>query len=291
MRLLLVCSILGLVGAAGCTRTAEEHDAAPQRDMGTPSVDVGHDAPATACTTAAQCDDHVACTIDDCVIGNVCSHTAVNGSCNVAAGEHCDLTLGCTTMTSTTCTQASDCDDHVFCNGAEICVLNHCYADPAGRDCNDGNDCTTDTCDESISHCAYTTICDSGVHAMDTGPVCTTFTPATDFNGTFFVAPAQNQGCGVTMYSLSRIVLSVTGTSASATGLTIMGSGVTMTGTVTGNTFDVSYAGCGAYHLTGTFGSFRESFDGHWSAMYGGGAGCGSCTTMSVDVTGLRSGS
>ncbi len=254
------------------------------------SVDVGHDAPATACTTAAQCDDHITCTIDDCVVGNVCSHTPIDGMCNTAGGEHCDLTRGCTTMMSTMCNVDADCDDHLYCNGPESCVLHTCINAPSGPDCNDGVDCTTDVCDNTAGRCVYTPICDAGMHVVDTGPACTPFAAPADFNGTFFIAPAQNQGCGVTSYSLSRIVLSVSGSTATATGLTVMGSTVTMSGTVTGNTFDITYAGCGTYHLTGTFGSCRESFDGHWAATYGGGTGCGSCTSMSVDVTGLRSG-
>jgi hypothetical protein len=289
MRLFLVCSILGLVGAAGCTRTSEEHDAAPTRDMGL-SVDVGHDAPATACTTAAQCQDGIVCTVDDCVVGNMCSHTPINAMCDVAAGEHCDPVRGCTTMTSTTCNMDADCDDHSYCNGMETCVLHTCINAPSGPACNDGDPCTTERCDDTVAGCVFTTICDAGTHPNDTGPVCTPFVAPTDFDGTFFIAPAQNQGCGVTSYSLSRIVLSVSGSTASASGLTIMGSPITLTGTVAGNTFDVSYAGCGTYHLAGTFGSCRESFDGHWSTMYGGGTGCGSCTSTSVNVSGLRSG-
>lgn len=289
MRLLLVCSILGLVGATGCTRAAPRDDAGAPTDTAVPAVDVGHDAPSTACTADPQCNDSVACTIDQCVVGGVCQNMPINGMCNTAAGEHCDPVHGCTTMTSTTCNTPADCDDHIFCNGVEQCVLHQCYPAAAARDCNDGNDCTVDTCDESIAHCAYMTTCDSGVVGHDSGPVCTPFTAPGDFNGSFFIAPSQNQGCGATMYSLSQIAVTVSGTSASASGLIIMGSSVTMTGTVTGNSFDVTYAGCGNYHLTGTFGTCRESFSGHWAATYGGGSGCNSCATMSVDVTGLRS--
>lgn len=289
MRLFLVCSIVLVIGAAGCTRAATEHDASSGTDIGPRSdVGMGIDAPSTSCTSDGQCNDSIACTIDQCVAGNVCMHTPIDGMCT-GAGEHCSLTLGCTTG-SLPCNTNAECDDHIFCNGDERCVIHSCFHATTPRDCNDGNDCTVDSCDESIAHCAYMTVCDSGVVTTDTGPVCTAFVAPGDFNGTFFIAPSQNQGCGVTMYSLSRIVLTVTGTTASASGLMIGGGGVTMTGTVTGNSFDVMYAaGCGAYHLTGTFGSCRESFNGHWSATYGGGLGCGSCATMNADVTGLRS--
>lgn len=288
MRLLLVCSIVGLIGAGGCTRTSSAHDAGAATDMGT-AVDVGgNDAASTSCTSDGQCNDSIACTLDQCVVGNVCMHTPIDGMCT-GAGEHCSATLGCTTA-STMCTTDAECDDHVFCNGTESCILHGCFHDmPMGVDCNDGNDCTVDSCDETIAHCSYMTVCDSGIVATDTGPVCTPFVAPGDFNGTFFIAPAQNQGCGVTMYSLSRIVLTVSGTTATASGLVVGGSTVDMTGTISGNMFDVTYAACGSYHLTGTFDTCRESFSGHWAATYGGGLGCGSCTSMSVDVTGLRS--
>lgn len=283
MRLLLVCSIVVLVGAAGCTRTAEEHDAAPQRDMGTPSVDVGHDAPATACTTAAQCDDHIPCTVDDCVIGNVCSHTAVNGSCNVAAGEHCDLALGCTTMTSTTCTQASDCDDHVFCNGDETCVLNHCYAAPGGRNCDDGNACTVDSCDETAGSCSYMTTCDSGIVTHDAGPTCTAFVAPDDFNGTYGVVPGQSQACGGgTTYNVSEATLVVSGTNVAVT-LGTSG-GIVLDGTITGSSFTATGThGSGTYTLTGSF-ACRERFMGHWTATVSGFG----CSNQDVDVRGSR---
>ncbi len=290
MRLFLLCLVVGLIGAAGCTRPASERDSGSRTDMGTaPTPDVGTDAASTSCTTDAQCNDSISCTIDQCVVGNVCSHTPIDAMCT-GAGEHCSLTMGCTTMMMTTCTTAADCDDHVYCNGVEQCLLPAHCAPGLPRDCDDGNSCTIDSCDDSLGRCVYTTTCDSGIVATDTGPVCTPFVAPGDFNGTFFIAPAQNQGCGVTSYSLSRIVLTVSGTTATATGLTVQGGNVTMMGTVTGNAFDVTYSGCGTYHLTGTFDSCRESFTGHWTAMYGGGAGCGTCTTMNADITGLRSG-
>ncbi|MFQ5494679.1 MAG: hypothetical protein ACE5EX_04800 [Phycisphaerae bacterium] len=51
------------------------------------------------------------------------------------------------------CTQDSDCDDGVFCNGAEVCIALSCglAVDP----CDDGNVCTDDTCIESIQACTH----------------------------------------------------------------------------------------------------------------------------------------
>ena len=44
------------------------------------------------------------------------------------------------------CLNNSDCDDHVFCNGAETCLNGVCQ--PGTPPCDDGIACTTDTCDE-----------------------------------------------------------------------------------------------------------------------------------------------
>ncbi|MFO0684198.1 MAG: hypothetical protein U0234_19250 [Sandaracinus sp.] len=291
MRLVLWGTLAALAGVCGCTTASSNRpDSGSAPDMGTGATDVGADTSSMSCTNDGQCADAFDCTIDQCVAGNVCMHTPIDATCNVAAGEHCSITLGCTTTQPQTCNTDADCDDHHYCNGDEHCAGHTCLIS-APRDCDDGNACTIDACDDTIAHCTYQTTCDAGMPPTDTGPVCTPFTAPDGFNGTFFVAPAQNQGCGVTMYTLSRIVLTVSGSTATATGLVIQGGGVTMTGTVTGNSFDVSYAGCGNYHLTGTFGSCRETFTGHWSATYGGGSGCGTCTTMNADITGLRSGS
>jgi len=285
MRLFLLWSIAALIGAAGCTRASDTHDAATHGDIGTAPEDVGHDAPAMACTSDAQCNDSITCTIDQCMVGGHCAHTPINGMCT-GAGEHCDVVLGCTTMSSTTCNTAADCDDHIFCNGAESCLSHSCFHDPNGRDCNDGNACTVDTCDESIAHCAYMPICDSGVVTTDTGPVCTPFSGPRDFNGMYFIAPSQNQGCGTTMYSLGSIAIAENAGSITITGLSVDGSSVTMNGTDTGDAFTATYSGrCGTYTLTGTFASCRESFAGHWSTSLH----C-SCAATNADVMGLRTG-
>ena len=50
-------------------------------------------------------------------------------------------------LTGERCEENADCDDGVFCNGSEICVGNVCATvtvDP----CDDGIECTIDTCDE-----------------------------------------------------------------------------------------------------------------------------------------------
>ncbi|MFQ5415352.1 MAG: S8 family serine peptidase, partial [Phycisphaerae bacterium] len=50
------------------------------------------------------------------------------------------------------CTTDAECDDGVFCNGAETCVSGACVAGTA-VDCNDGIGCTDDACNEATDSC------------------------------------------------------------------------------------------------------------------------------------------
>ena len=52
------------------------------------------------------------------------------------------------------CTQDSDCDDSVFCNGAEVCNAGKCMSG-APPTCDDGLACTIDTCNEAARACEY----------------------------------------------------------------------------------------------------------------------------------------
>jgi len=62
------------------------------------------------------------------------------------------------------CEDDDDCDDGIYCNGAEACVDDACSTGTA-VDCNDGVACTVDTCNESADACDNTPdngICDDG---------------------------------------------------------------------------------------------------------------------------------
>lgn len=62
------------------------------------------------------------------------------------------------------CTRDDECDDGVYCNGSERCVFlgfglartGVCAAAAAPVICNDGIDCTTDTCSEAARTCRHT---------------------------------------------------------------------------------------------------------------------------------------
>jgi hypothetical protein len=63
-----------------------------------------------------------------------------------------------------TCATDADCDDNVFCNGAEKCTDGKCLNGPAPN-CDDSIACTTDACVESSKSCTHTAnnaACDDG---------------------------------------------------------------------------------------------------------------------------------
>ena len=53
------------------------------------------------------------------------------------------------------CSQNSDCDDALFCNGAETCTNNYCQSGTPIV-CNDSISCTADSCNEETDNCSFT---------------------------------------------------------------------------------------------------------------------------------------
>ena len=85
------------------------------------------------------------------------------------------LVVSLTATMAPTCQIDSDCDDHNVCNGSETCVGGNCVAGIL-LNCDDGNACTSDTCDPA-SGCVHTAIsCDDGnactADACDTATGC-----------------------------------------------------------------------------------------------------------------------
>ncbi len=146
----------------------------------------------TVCINDVQCDDADACTVDKCdltVPGGECLHTDIecdDGAwCN--GTETCDQVMGClagippTIDDGVVCTAdfcdevlqevthtAQDllCDDDLYCNGTETCdPVDGCIAGtPPAVD--DGQDCTTDTCDEDgdvVQNIPDHTLCTDGL--------------------------------------------------------------------------------------------------------------------------------
>jgi hypothetical protein len=143
----------------------------------------------SVCITGGACDGSGTCTggifnAGPCDDGLHCngSDTCLDGACAVHSGdpcsgpdedadclESCDETLD---LCSAPDPEDSPCDDGLFCNGAaDRCTSGLC----AGTDemaCDDGNDCTTDGCNELTDRCSTVTTSPDGTACSDRDP-CT----------------------------------------------------------------------------------------------------------------------
>ena len=64
------------------------------------------------------------------------------------------------------CLADQDCNDRMFCNGAEACVDGQCMmGDPV--DCDDGDACTVDACSDALGECVYEMIDNDGDGHID----------------------------------------------------------------------------------------------------------------------------
>ncbi len=116
----------------------------------------------------ADCDDSNPCTSDHCAADLGCTHTPTSGACDdgnkctiadacalgACAGESkgCDDSNPCTADScdpvSGSCVHApldSSCTDDDVCTVGDSCIAGNCVPG-ALANCNDGNDCTTDSC-------------------------------------------------------------------------------------------------------------------------------------------------
>ncbi|HIA04333.1 MAG TPA: hypothetical protein EYN66_20975, partial [Myxococcales bacterium] len=128
--------------------------------------------------TPPDCNDSNACTSDSCSPATGCNNTPVgngtncsdnnvcngaetcqSGSCakgtpltcddgNTCTSDSCDATTGCQFQAVAANTP---CSDGNVCNGKETCQAGSC-TQGTPQDCNDGNACTTDSCN-SLSGC------------------------------------------------------------------------------------------------------------------------------------------
>ncbi len=258
-------------------------------DAGTTTMDAGRDAGRldagpTPCTSSADCDDGHQCTLDECVVGNVCRHDPLDARCD--EGARCVVGRGCVTGSTTRCTTAADCDDGSRCNGPETCIREMCIPG-SPLDCDDGNACTVDRCDETAaSGCRYEPApdCDAGVSLVDAGPVCTPFDPAVHYTGRFtFAATPRSGGTGSAVYTVSDVQFTVVGD-----GLTIQADRFTLTQATRASdgSFDASFSdGCSSVRLQGRF-DCAERWEGTWTASFSG--SCSICPAQTRTVSGFR---
>ncbi|MFA5133534.1 MAG: putative metal-binding motif-containing protein [Patescibacteria group bacterium] len=104
----------------------------------------GADEDCRSCATDAECADSNLCTMDKCLSG-VCQHSAL--------------------------LDGSLCSNGIFCDGVETCVSGVCKSGPKVF-CDDGKQCTTDSCNETQQKCVFTPVSSSGTEGSPGGATC-----------------------------------------------------------------------------------------------------------------------
>ena len=120
----------------------------------------------TCIHTPIVCDDQNVCTQDFCVSGN-CVFTNIYAPCD--DGLFCTVNDHC--YNGTCQGEPNDCgEDGLFCNGVLTCNENTDMCELVPTDCDDGNACTVDICDEMNDTCTHTPIAGVGDPCgIDTG--------------------------------------------------------------------------------------------------------------------------
>ena len=116
---------------------------------GTETCDMVYDCQAG---TSVDCNDGVVCTDDSCDdINDECVNDPNDTNCNDGVdctNDTCDATNDCQFTAN-----HSNCDDGLWCNGTETCdAVNDCQ-EGTSVDCDDGVDCTDDSCDDVNDEC------------------------------------------------------------------------------------------------------------------------------------------
>jgi len=98
-----------------------------------------------------NCADAFPCTTDSCNEStDTCDHTPNNAACNdsnVCTTDTCSVASGCVYTNN-----SNACNDGLWCNGTDTCSGGSCSVH-AGRNCDDGNACTADSCNEGMDRC------------------------------------------------------------------------------------------------------------------------------------------
>ncbi len=132
--------------------------------------------------TARDCGDGDPCTADECdEEDGVCVNTSIEGCCSSDA--ECDDGVFCNGPefcgTGMVCQpgippDGQPCDEGLFCTVGETCASGVCSGG-SPRSCDDGDPCTTDSCDEEEGDCDYEPIepCCITNEECDDGNPCT----------------------------------------------------------------------------------------------------------------------
>ena len=252
------------------------------------------------CASDNDCDDRIDCTFDECVVGGVCEHTAMNNRC--PSGQRCTTDRGCTT--GRMCATDAECNDNIPCTrdlcaaggactnvrndsmcatGMRCSVVLGCVTPPRcgadvdcadGRFCNGDEVCSNGTCQAASGrNCADNDAC--------TGDVCNESMQRCDhpalnpcgggqvMAGTYTLSSPIMYQCGAGQVGVASIVLTT-----SAGGIQVTGFGATtLTGPASTNgmfmvTGSEPRGGCTwRYTLLGAF-TMPNRYEGSWNISF-----------------------
>jgi len=141
-------------------------------DSGSQSCEFGND---------DQCDDGNSCTVDTCLITEVCSNEPISNACKIGDDCYPDATVNpenqcqvCDTATSVNEWSAVVCDDSNPCTRDECAATSGCiFPADDSLTCDDGQDCSTDDrCEQGV--CVGTCGCTDAAECEDTSGACET---------------------------------------------------------------------------------------------------------------------
>ncbi len=146
----------------GCKSAADCDDKnACTKDLCGPDAQCQHkklpNCPPTGCKDASGCDDNNACTFEICINGK-CQYQKL--SCN--DGDNCTkdacnpATGGCFFEKIPGC--GAGCQTHQDCASADKCMPKYCVSKQCKaypKNCNDYDDCTTDSCNSQSGQCVF----------------------------------------------------------------------------------------------------------------------------------------
>lgn len=189
-RTLMVCTtLLALLGGCGGDANPSPPDGSVERDA-VANLDSAADARAPGtCSTSAECDDRVQCTVDRCdMVAQRCEHRVDPSQC--MGGQTCDPRRGCVAgracMGDANCMDTDPCTVNERCDpGSRVCIYDLFDGDGdrepprscGGQDCNDADNqiapsarerCNgqDDNCngrvDEEATDCGRGTTCRNG---------------------------------------------------------------------------------------------------------------------------------
>lgn len=154
--------------------------------------DLNHDSNGCVTGSSPCTSDGIGCTVDDCdEENNLCTHEPDNNACDndkfCDGTEICSTTLGCISGTPVNCNDEIDCtadscdetidscvnspnhslcQNDIFCDGEEVCDTLLGCVDGSPETCDDGIDCTVDSCNPLFDICyniATNSLCDNGL--------------------------------------------------------------------------------------------------------------------------------